>query len=36
MPQSSDNNKRIAKNTLLTLLLFALYDDGMAVYVPVM
>ena len=34
--QTSDNNKRIAKNTLLTLLPYALYDDGMAVYVPVM
>lgn len=31
MFQTSDNNKRIAKNTLLP---YALYDDGMAVYVP--
>lgn len=34
--QTSDNNKRMVKNTLLTLLPYALYDDGMAVYVPVM
>ncbi len=31
MSQSSDNNKRIAKNTLLTLLPNALYDGGIVV-----
>ena len=30
-PQISDNNKRIAKNTLLP---YALYDGGVVVYEP--
>ena len=30
--QTSDNNKRIAKNTLLTLLPNALYDGGVVIY----